>query len=173
MPTLDEINAKLQQLDGFERIVGRREIKALPEILDDAEMLVAAVQGTYDSAIGLLAATNSRMIFIDVGILWGRKVHDFPHASVSSIEYKTGLLFGSIQFTASAAKAEIKDVAKDRVKAFVDLVRPFVGTKAGSIGAGDVASGDMADTLSRLVDLHNAGSLTDEEFTAAKRKALY
>lgn len=167
MSDLEAIKAKLRHLDGFERLAGGREIRALPEILHEGETFLTAVQGKYSGKMGLLAATDRRLAFVNVGLVWGRDVQEFPLASISSLEFKTGLVFGSISIVASNSKAEISEIAKARVKPFLDEVHPYIGAKPASVPRGDIAS-----ALAQLAELRAAGALDDAEFAAAKARLL-
>ena len=49
---------------------------------------------------------------------------------------------------------------------------PQTGGAAGTAPPAPTSGGTEADELQRLADLHAAGTLTDEEFAAAKAKIL-
>jgi uncharacterized membrane protein len=51
------------------------------------------------------------------------------------------------------------------------LLSPDSRTRGGSAGAVTPAPGDL-DRLAQLSEMHTRGELTDDEFTAAKRKLL-
>ena len=77
-----------------------REINELPKILWADEHVEKAVSGSYESGNGLLAATNKRLIFFDVGFS-GSRVEDFPYDKITSIQYKTGIVCGEITIFSS------------------------------------------------------------------------
>ena len=101
MPTLEEIKTQIQHIDGVSKLLGRKEIKELPNILWEDEIVEKMVQGQYNTGIGILVATNKRLLFVDKGLIYGLHVEDFPYDKITSIQYKTGLLYGEIKIFAS------------------------------------------------------------------------
>ena len=176
-PRVAEIEAQLRALDDASRFLGRREIKELPNILWDSEQIHDIVQGSYDSGFGILVSTDRRLIFVNKGMIYGLKVEDFPNDKITSIQYETKLLFGSITIFASGNKAVVKDVDKNQVRTFSEGVRARVA--AGSFPAteqpspsGGPTENDMAGQLEKLAALKEKGILTEEEFTAKKKQIL-
>jgi hypothetical protein len=150
-------------------ILQKKEIAELPKILADDEDVLDLVQGSYGSGLGVLVATQKRLIFVDKGMLYGLKVEDFPLDKISSIQYDTGLLLGSITIFTSGNKAEIKNVDKGLARTFAETARSLIGNpNKGTTGVRP--SG--IDELERLVALKEKGYLTEEEFTIKKRQIL-
>jgi hypothetical protein len=177
VPNLEEVQAQIGHIDGATKVMGRKEIKELPQILWEDEKLEKIVQGRYESGFGVLVATNKRLLFVDKGIMKLR-VEDFPYDKVSSIQYKTGLLMGTITIFASGNRAEIKDVEKNQARAFGDYVRARTSgaTEHASMPQngpdGDGASDDTLARLERLAKLKEQGILSEEEFQSQKVKIL-
>lgn len=88
MPTLEQVKVQLSHVNGIESLFGRKEIKELPNILWEDEVVEGMITGTYNSKIGALFATNKRLIFVDKGLLFGLKVEDFPYDKITSINMK-------------------------------------------------------------------------------------
>ena len=180
MPTLNEIQAQIKNIDGFEAFLGRKEIKELPNILWGDEIVENMIQGTYNNGNGILVATNRRLVFVDKGILYGLKVEDFAYDKISSIQYETGILFGKLTIFTSGNKAIIENVIKAKVRTFGDWVRARVSAPAtnqierqNSLSQNNSEGTiDIADQIERLAKLKEKGHLTEEEFTAQKRKFL-
>ena len=176
-PRVADIEAQLRALDDASRFLGRREIKELPNILWDSEQIHDVVQGSYDSGLGILVSTDRRLIFVNKGMIYGLKVEDFPNDKITSIQYETKLLFGSITIFASGNKAVVKDVDKNQARTFAERVRARLA--AGSFPAteqpspsGGPTENDMAGQLEKLAALKEKGILTEEEFTAKKKQIL-
>ena len=85
----------------------RGEIKELPLILWENELPEKLITGTYNNGRGMLVATNRRLIFIDKGMV-SLKVEDFSYDKISSIESKTGMVFGSLTIYASGKQREVR-----------------------------------------------------------------
>jgi hypothetical protein len=183
MPTLPEIKEQIQKLDGTSRLLGRKEIKELPSILWEDESVEKIVQGFYDGGVGVLVATNKRLVFVDKRMT-GIRVEDFPYGSISTIQYKTGMLMGKITVFASGNKAEIDQVGKKECRDFSEYVRARVTapTEHASVAAAapaDPAPAAQAEDdhahiakIERLAALRDSGALTPEEFDAQKQRIL-
>ncbi|GAB3086418.1 PH domain-containing protein [Nocardioides zeae] len=166
--------------------------------LNPGEQVAAAVQGTYEVKIlgsdsvrtGVLMATDSRIVFY-AKKLGGYDLESFPFGNVSSFEQSKGMMGHSISFFASGNKVTMKwinDAAA--MQQFVRVVRasmqpgaaPVRSTMPGRDVAQPVASATAAplvsdhasiiDAIARLGDLHQAGVLSQVEFSAKKAELL-
>lgn len=180
MPTLEQIKAQLSHVSGIESLFGRKEIKELPNILWEDEVVEGMITGNYNSKIGALFATNKRLIFVDKGLIFGLKVEDFPYDKITSIQYETGLMFGKITIFASGNKSELKDATKDLVRIFAETVRakienkgkPSQSTSTPTTPHQELSMEDKIAQLERLQKLKEAGILTDDELAIQKAKIL-
>ena len=91
MPTLDEVKYQIRSLNFIDSFINRSEIKELPKILWEDEVIVDIVSGTYNQKNGILVATNKRLIFLEKGIFWGSTVEDFGYNKITSFVYHTGI----------------------------------------------------------------------------------
>jgi hypothetical protein len=123
MPTLEEVHQQIAAIEGGNRFIPRKEVRELPNVLAPSECVEQLTPGFYNGGIGLLVATNRRLIFLDKGMLYGLRVEDFHYDRISSIQYRTGLLLGEITIFASGNRAEISQVEKSMVRQFGDYVR--------------------------------------------------
>ena len=98
-----------------------KEIKRLVGHLWEDEHVERMTKGAYGSATGLIVLTDRRLIFVKEGMT--KKTEDFPLDKVSSVQWSSGLMLGTITIFASGNKAEIKNVAKEEGKGMVDHVR--------------------------------------------------
>ncbi|MET3781759.1 hypothetical protein ABIC32_002411 [Brevundimonas sp. 1080] len=187
MPDLEEVRMQIARLGTVDAGLGKREIAALPSILWEHETITSAVSGALDNRVGMLVATDRRLIFLDKKMLGGLKVEDFPYQNITSISYELGMMFGTIRIFASGNRAEISMVPKALAQGFAEKVRNRIsgGSGAGQTPAPAAASAPQAvvglkgeagsgliDQLERLGALKGQGLLTDEEFTAAKARLL-
>lgn len=175
VPTLDEIKSQIQTIDGASKFFGFKEIKQLPDILWEDELIEKLVQGFYNTGQGILVATNKRLIFVDKGLIYGLRVEDFPYDKITSIQYKTGLLFGEIKIFASGNKADITQINKQQTRDFAEYVRARISSvkeHASAPAPVQTSSGDVITQLERLAELKEQGFLSEEEFLAQKKKIL-
>ena len=169
-----DVDAAAERM-GF-KLGSKREIKKLVEHLWDGETVEFLASGTYGGGGGLLALTDRRLIFLRDA--WTSKVvEDFPIDKISSVQWKSGMLTGSVLIFVSGNKSEIGNVQKDAGKALTDSVRSKIAglnqmsapTAAAAAAAQDV---DPMEQITKLGALRDAGLLTDEEFTAKKAELL-
>jgi len=159
-------------LDSVSKLFGRRELKVLHKVLWDDETILKIIQGLYNNGFGILVATNRRLVFVDKRILWGVRVEDFPYDKITSIQYETGILFGTVTIFASGNKAVITLVHKTQASAFADSVRAYIA-EAGrpAAKAASPLSGPI-EQLERLARLRELGHITEQEYVAQKKRLL-
>lgn len=159
----------------------KRELRALPEHLWEGETVERITSGTYGNGTGIIVATDRRLLFLKDGMM-SETSEDFPYDKISSIQWSTGMLLGTITVFVSGNKSEIRNVGKNDGKAIVDLVRNRTSNKSAPVTAqpapSQVAAGSAApaqsesdvilDQLKKLGDLREAGILTEDEFSAKK-----
>lgn len=175
MPTIQEVQAQIKNLDGFESFLGGREIKELPNILWDDEVVENIIQGIYNNGNGVLVATNRRLVFVHKGLLFGLKVEDFPYDKISSIQYDTGILFGKLTIFTSGNKAIIDQVLKSKVRVFGDWVRARISSPQQNAIKQPIqpqATTDIVTQLEKLAKLKEQGILSEEEFAVQKKIIL-
>ncbi|MCC7248399.1 MAG: PH domain-containing protein [Lysobacter sp.] len=202
MPTYEEIQKQIAAIEGGNRFLPRKEIRELPSVLAADERVEQLTAGFYNGGLGLLVATNRRLIFVDKGMLYGLRVEDFHYDRISSIQYKTGLLLGEITIFSSGNRAEIGQVEKSMVRQFGEYVRakignptprqpapPVSGAAPGAQNAPNTpgtappppwpaapaapgADDAIISKLERLAALKAQGILTEQEFLDQKARIL-
>jgi len=167
------IEEALKGIDGVNKFLGKKEIKELPSLLWEDELPEAIATGQYNLKNGIVVATNKRAIFIDKGMM-SLTVEDFPYDRVSSIEYHTGMMMGSITIYTSGNKAEIKSVPKNQVRPFAEFLRARIsrGVEPQSQPVAAAQSDDRVTQLEKLAALKEQGILTNDEFDAEKKRIL-
>lgn len=178
MATLEEITAVVKALPNGATFWNGKDIKELPNILWEDEMLETLIGGNYDKGTGILVATNKRLLFVNKGLMWGLKVEDFPYDKISSIQYTQGFVFGEIDIFASGNKAKIERVDKLYCAQFCEKVRARITKITENAAAPSITERlenkqeDLIEKLRQLGELKTQGILTDEEFILAKQKLL-
>lgn len=164
--------AESARTHGIESVAKGHPLKnQVLDTLEPAERIVVAASGSYDGKLTLLTVTDKRFLVISGEILGADKESQtISLDKVSSISEKTGLHLGSIRISTSNDEIEIEKVATAEAKAVVSAARRTLEQNSAQSPA--PAAEDGLDKLQKLADLHAAGVLTDEEFAAAKAKAL-
>jgi hypothetical protein len=145
------------------------EVKELAKILWTDEQPMKMARGTYHGGNGIMVATDRRLIFIDKGIV-GLKTEDFAYDKISSIQMKTGMVFGEIEIDAAGNRSKIQNMDKTVARELADWIRNRIQTRATSPSA--PASADPIEQIARLAKLKDAGAITEEEFAAKKKQLL-
>jgi hypothetical protein len=174
-PDIEAAMAKMSYKMG-----SKREIKRLPEHLWENEHVDLLTGGMYGPGTGLLVLTDRRLLFVKDGVM-AKVSEDFPLEKISSVQWQTGMLLGTITIFASGNKAQIGNVQKPDGKAITDAVRARLngGPRQAGAAAGVTAAAappasapDAHERLRKLADLHRDGILTDEEFAAKKQQII-
>jgi hypothetical protein len=151
------------------RLGAGREIKKLPQHLWDDETVELLSSGNVSERNGLLALTSHRLIFVFAGLV-NSAFEDFPISNISSISYKSGMMWASIEVYASGNKATIKNVNKADAKEIADAIRAKLGRPTAATTIQAVSSD--ADELAKWAGLRDSGVISAEDFEAKKRQLL-
>jgi hypothetical protein len=150
--------------------VGKELRKVAGHLMQDENVLYLT-DGFYKGR-GIILVTDKRVIFFSAGLLNSR-VEEFPIKSISSIQYKTGLMFGTLEIYASNNKAEIEQVLKERVAAMTKIIRDLMETSSQPQAAAVAPSpATAAEQIRELAQLRDDGLITSEEFDEKKRSIL-
>lgn len=170
---IDEIKDDIKNIgaDNISMFLGRKEINELPNILSNSERVDNIIQGTYDNGQGVLISTNSRLVFIDKGLIYGLKVEDFPLDKISSIQYETGLIFGKVKIYTSGNTAVIDNIEKTSARKFAEFVRNKL-SQPKELQLQGTPQIDIFEKIEKLAKLKESGILSEEEFMEQKKKLL-
>ena len=173
MPTLAEIN---RQIDAYQHgfiFWTKKEIKALPEILDHGESVKALTSGFMNNNTWLAVCTERRIIFLNRGMFYGLRQVQVPIDRIQAIDHEFTIFFGSIRVWDGASAFTISMVLKSSILPFVKVTQEqmqLARKQAKSVA--QPAATDIASQLERLAVLKEKGHLTEEEFQAQKKKLL-
>ena len=154
------------------RFLAKREIDELPNILWEGEIVERLITGTYDDGLGVLAATNRRLIFIDKGLFGKLRIEDFTYDKITTIESSTGIIAGKLTVYASGNKETIENVYKFTCQDFAAHLRNKLNRPSEQATAPSTVAVSVADELGKLAALRDSGVLTQEEFDQQKQRLL-
>jgi hypothetical protein len=175
MPTLKEIEHQINAYKDRYIFWTKKEIRALPEILDDDERVIAITSGMRDSTTWLLVCTQRRLIFLNRGMFFGLRQIQMPLDRIQSIDHSSVIALGSISVWDGASSVSIGMVWKPSILPFVRVTEEamFELRKAQSRPAASTTQPlDVASQLAKLAELKEKGHLTQAEFDAQKKKLL-
>jgi hypothetical protein len=169
-PDIEAAKSKMRSKFG-----ANRELRKLPEHLWEGETVERITSGTYgsDAGTGIVALTDRRIIFLKDG--WMSKTsEDFPIEKISSVQWSSGLMLGTLTIFASGNKAEIKNMQKVDGKEMADLVRSRLSGGAAAVPspAPEPAGNPIIQQIRELGELRDAGLLSEVEFEAKKAELL-
>ncbi|EPS49988.1 hypothetical protein CFSAN002368_16300 [Clostridium botulinum A1 str. CFSAN002368] len=73
MPTLNQIQQQMKEVNVTDTFGTKKEIKFLPEVLREDEEIKYMTSGFLDGNTWLVTCTNKRVIFLDKGMIFGLK----------------------------------------------------------------------------------------------------
>ena len=171
---MEEIHAQIEKLGELDTFGTKKEIKSLPEILREGEVIKALTSGLYDGNTWLIVCSNFRVIFLDKGMIYGLKQVDIPLDKVNSVQCETGLIFATVVVWDGASKVKIENIMKKQGKEFTNKVNDALHEYKQLQRQPHVVAtvNDLPTQLMKLADLKEKGILTDAEFQEQKKKLL-
>ena len=172
MRNLDDIKLMLKECGATDFWGTKKEVKELPNIIQDDEVITYATSGLLNGNTWLIVSTNKRVIFLDKGLIFGLNQIEIPLGKINSIGHKKGLILGEIEIWDGASKMNITHVSKDTLIPFVNAVnkaREELNTPFSQIITQQVSS---ADEILKFKSLLDQGIITLEEFNKKKKELL-
>lgn len=171
--TIDDhgVGEAVANMDKSARTLASLEINNLIDDMRDGERAQFITSGSNDDRVCAIILTNQRVILKDNGIL-NHSMKEIDPRAVTSISTGKKMTGESVALTVSGAKLEITRMPHGRGTEFAERLRALRDEAATPAASPAPDAEDGLDKLQKLADLHAAGVLTDEEFAAAKAKAL-
>lgn len=174
MPTLAEVHRQIESLPARPYIFWtRKEIRALPEILAEGEVIKGLTSGMINGNTWLVVCTDTRLVFLNCGMVLGVQQIQMPLDRIQSIDHQFTILFGSLKVYDGVSYTTIGLILKSAILPFVKATQQAMHEFRQKLyGAKITPSNDVASQLEKLADLKERGHLTEEEFQAQKHKLL-
>lgn len=165
---------------------------ALLGALQPDETILAALHMNVGEGI---AATDYRVLILKAGGLYGsagffgQKSISYPYSELSSVEHREGIIGGHIKFLAAGVlesgsraiqllrNSRSENVVTYQSRRLRPLVRNLVRVIQKEIAIAHRPPSQslqvgLAEQLGKLADLRSSGTLTEEEFIAAKARLI-
>ena len=177
----DSTNQKQQKLDkilqqmkdaGVSDTFGtKKEIKSLPDILDDNEVVKYATSGFWNNNTVLMVCTDQRIIFLNKNMIYGTDRNDIPLNTVNAVSYSSKMIFATITITNGANTTVIEQVSKETADPMVKAIKK---AQQNYINKQNVSVQPLneADQIRKFKSLLDDGIITEEEFKAKKKQLL-
>lgn len=153
----------------------KKEFFHLPEILSEGETPLAVASGAMDGNTWLITLTNKRVIFLDKGMFYGIKQIDVNLSNIVSVGGKTGILLGEILISTSGQNYTIKNIMKESVIPFTNLVNETRNNQKESSkqpNEPSISFDEKIEQIKKLAAMKEDGILTEEEFQTQKQRIL-
>ena len=181
MYTLEEIQKQLNDCGATDFFGTKKEIKELPNELQDNETIFYATSGMVDGNTYLIVCTNLRVIFLDKGMLYGLKKISIPLQHVKSVSFEKGLLLGKIKVHHGSAYMEVSQIDKNTVSKMAQTIQTqsdilknlsYANSPLDSSTSVQDTYDNLTEELKKVKNLFDNGLITEEEFKAKKAKLL-
>lgn len=173
MPTAAEIDRQIEALPHSYVFWTRKEIRALPDILEHDEPIKALTSGFMNNATWLAVCTDRRVIFLNRGMIYGERQLAIPLERVQAIDHESTIFFGSITVWDGASAFTMSMVLKSSILPFVKATQEQMQiVRTHGKTAPQTHATDVASQLAKLAELKEKGHLTEEEFQSQKKKLL-
>ena len=166
--TVDGIRSVLAERGFTDYAFVKREFKYLTQVLNQDEHPLAAVSGLMNGNSILCLLTNRQLWFVDHGLVYGIKSSTIPLMKVNAISYQRHLVFDVTM---------IRNVGRKSAQKFVKVVNDYLmkfreQREAGVTTASLSQPSSLVSQLTSLKQLLDSGTLSREEFQAAKSRLL-
>ena len=129
MKSFNAIEKELALCAAPRRVVRSAEARALANILNKDEEIQACIQGLFSEGIGIIVATNSRLLIVNKSFLWTR-IEDESYAMINSILYKRGLVLGKLELSTRSHNYTFNVFKNDPIEPFMSYVDSKMRTYA-------------------------------------------
>lgn len=174
---LTEIEAQMERAGVSDLYGTRKEVKYLPSILDPDETIKYATSGFINNNTALMICTNSRVLIIDRGMIYGTRSTEIPLDMVNGVSYSQGIMFGKIDIANGSEHTLIDNVDKKTAPIMVNTIKEAAREYKTKVyqpqsSTNQPSQVDPAEEIMKFKKLLDAGAITQEEFEAKKRQLL-
>ena len=101
----NDLDKRLRELGIYSDFYMRRELKALPQLLEEGEQLNCILTGVHEADRKMLAVTDRRLIVIFAAALSPGAIKVIPREAVRDWHFEKKLLFSSVSFSTRSGTA--------------------------------------------------------------------
>ena len=101
----NDLDKRLRELGIYSDFYMRRELKALPQLLEEGEQLNCILTGVHEAERKMLAVTDRRLIVIFAAALSPGAIKVIPREAVGDWHFEKKLLFSSVCVTTQSGTA--------------------------------------------------------------------
>lgn len=150
----------------------RGELKRLPDLLLSDENILAVTRGRVDTTIWVMAVTDTRVLLVNKGLLFGYRCLEVPLDRVKSASCRTGLISGSIFIDTGGGTVVLEGINKKCTVEVAAILSQVINAQVKKEAQVKKIGDDVAAQLERLSALRDKGVLSESEFINQKRRLL-
>jgi hypothetical protein len=125
MVSLSLVEEQLKQAGCHFRFWGRPEIRELPHILMDGEVIQHCINGRYSGGFALLCLTNHRLLLVDRKLMF-LSLEDIRFDMIVELDYSSQLIDGTIHIITPTRKLTFISWHQDRLRALLRFAQQRV-----------------------------------------------
>jgi hypothetical protein len=170
----ETVHQQLKRLGSADTWGTKKEIKYLPEALDEDELILGICSGFYDGNTWLVTVTDQRILFLDKGMFFGLKQVEVRFPQITSVGHKMGLILAAIEVRTANGTMVIDNIQKSDAIKISGIVREQIAKREKSVTVSSPSAqpnSPIAD-LERLANLLQQGFISQEEFAQQKQRLL-
>lgn len=174
MDTSDKVKQELIAAKVFDLTFVKKEIKALPEVLDDTETIKYACSGVLDGHTWLVVCTNKRVIFLNKNMVFGMDQKEIPLTVINAVSYSKQFVSGTVSITNGANVTGIEKINAVAAPIMAKTIREQMAAIKSPTQSQTVVQStpDIPDEIRKYKQLLDDDIITQEEFDAKKRELL-
>lgn len=172
---LSEIQAQMEQANVSDLFGTSKEVKYLPTILEEGEVIQYATSGSINGNTALMLCTNLRVLIIDRGMIYGTRSTEVPLDMVNGVSYSQGLVLGKIDIVNGSQHVLVENVDKKTAPIMVNIIKKVAQAYKQNLyqpSSASQPSVDPAEEIMKFKKLLDAGAITKEEYQAKKKQLL-
>lgn len=174
MDTSDKVKQELIAAKVFDLTFVKKEIKALPEVLDDTETIKYACSGVLDGHTWLVVCTNKRVIFLNKNMVFGMDQKEIPLSVINAVSYSKQFVSGTVSITNGANVTGIEKINAVAAPIMAKTIREQMAAIKSPTQSQTVVKStpDVPDEIRKYKQLLDDDIITQEEFDAKKKELL-
>src|SRR5580700_10237166 len=118
MVSLSMVEEQLKQAGCHFRFFGRPEIRELPHILMDGEVIRHCVNGRYSGGLAVLCVTDHRLLLVDRKLMF-LNLEDVRFDMIVELDYSSQIIDGTVHIVTPTRKLTFISWHQDRLRALL------------------------------------------------------
>lgn len=181
MHTQESVAQQIAQLEKPYIFWTKREISALPEILNNDEKIVALTSGMMKNRTWLLICTDRRMIFLNHNMFLGAQQIQMPLDRIQSVNHDFVIAVGTIRVSDGDTVISLGMILQPAIVPFVKATQNAIhdykkkimeSARTPHSNTPQPSANNVIEQIEKLAMLKEKGYITELEFQQQKKRVL-